>query len=126
MGLSPTIPVPCSIVIFSSIVISLTTIDARSSGDKPEFIQRPERHRCSLQLRRSWITAPVVIDWQRLRALPRALIEICVQQLRRWLKDGGDFIHKGQPKRAMSSKVFDEHYFIARAVVNDFICQFMG
>ena len=42
MGLSPTIPVPCSIVIFSSIVISLTTIDARSSGDKPEFILRSD------------------------------------------------------------------------------------
>jgi hypothetical protein len=39
MGLNPTMPVPCIIWILSSRVISLTTIDARSSGDKPEFTQ---------------------------------------------------------------------------------------
>src|SRR5436305_176288 len=39
IGLSPTMPVPCSIWIFSSIVISLTTIEARSSGERLVFIQ---------------------------------------------------------------------------------------
>src|SRR5256885_12104138 len=39
IGLSPTMPVPCSIWIFSSIVISLTTIEARSSGERLRFIQ---------------------------------------------------------------------------------------
>src|SRR5579872_2902964 len=37
-GLRPAIPVPWSIEIFSSRVISLTTIDARSSGDRLAFI----------------------------------------------------------------------------------------
>jgi hypothetical protein len=35
--LSPSMPVPCSIEIFSSMVISLTTIAARSSGERLEF-----------------------------------------------------------------------------------------
>src|SRR6476661_5777978 len=39
IGLSPTMPVPCSIWIFSSMVISLTTIEARSSGERLVFIQ---------------------------------------------------------------------------------------
>src|SRR5690348_2584829 len=39
IGLSPTMPVPCSIWIFSSMVISLTTIEARSSGERLGFIQ---------------------------------------------------------------------------------------
>src|ERR1700690_1718853 len=37
--LRPAMPVPCSRVIFSSIVISFTTIDARSSGDRLGFDQ---------------------------------------------------------------------------------------
>ena len=39
MGLSPAMPVPCSNWIFSSSVISFTTIAARSSGDRVEFDQ---------------------------------------------------------------------------------------
>src|SRR5579863_3250000 len=38
-GLSPSIPVPWSREIFSSSVISLTTMDARSSDDRLGFIQ---------------------------------------------------------------------------------------
>src|SRR6266487_1963008 len=43
IGLSPIMPVPWSIVIFSSMVISLTTIEARSSGERLGFI-----HGCGL------------------------------------------------------------------------------
>src|SRR5450432_3210118 len=39
IGPRPGCPVPCSIVIFSSSVISLTTMAARSSGDRLVFIQ---------------------------------------------------------------------------------------
>src|SRR5579885_1368898 len=44
-GLRPAIPVPWSIEIFSSRVISLTTMDARSSGERLAFI-----HGCGLSL----------------------------------------------------------------------------
>src|ERR1700722_14365539 len=47
MGLSPSMPVPCSMLIFSSMVISLTTMDARWSGDK-------------LELDQGWVFSP---DW---------------------------------------------------------------
>src|SRR5215470_365158 len=47
IGPSPGCPVPCSNVIFSSSVISLTTIAARSSGDKLVFIQGEEAFVCA-------------------------------------------------------------------------------
>src|ERR1035438_8045599 len=39
IGLSPSMPVPCNNETFSSSVISLTTQDARSSGERLEFVQ---------------------------------------------------------------------------------------
>src|SRR5271165_1332144 len=56
IGLRPCMPVPCRNVIFSSSVISLTTIDARSSGERLGFDQGcdlplwAQEHRATLRM----------------------------------------------------------------------------
>src|SRR6266403_2208470 len=51
-GPSPLIPVPCRSEIFSSIVISFTTIAARSSGERLKF-----SHGLDVVLAETWVCA---------------------------------------------------------------------